>query len=135
MTLSNTQTQITVEGNDLTSTWDYDFPLGGQSSYAVLVYTDADGAESTIPSADFTITGVDNEAGGTFTYPLVGDPIEAGTTLTLSRVVPLVQNAAIVDQGNFYPTTVEGALDYAMMAIQQLQTQITALEAEIEALS
>ena len=120
MTISGTATDIVVDGDGLTSTFSYDFYMGGSSAYAVLVFTDTDGTQTTIAAADFTITGVTSQSGGTFTYPLVGSPIAVGATLTLSRVLPVVQSAAIGNQGNFYPSVVEGALDYQTMVSQQL---------------
>ena len=120
MTINNQTRSISVDGDGLTTVFNYDFYMGGSANYAVLVYTDSDGISETVDAADFSITGVTAQAGGTFTYPLTGSPIAAGTSLTLSRVVPLVQSAAIANQGNFYPSVVEGALDYQMMALQQL---------------
>lgn len=135
MTLANTTTSITVTGDTLTSVFSYDFPMGGSSNYAVLVFTDAAGVESTIASASFSITGVTVSTGGTFTYPLSGSPITAGESLTLYRTVPLTQNVAISNQGNFYPSVVEGGLDYEMMAIQQLERQINAAGGALDASS
>jgi hypothetical protein len=45
--------------------------------------------------------------------------------------VPLTQDAAIGNQGNFYPATVEGALDYETMALQQLQREIDSLASTV----
>jgi hypothetical protein len=120
MTISGTATSIVVNGDGLTSTFNYDFYMGGSSEYAVLVYVDEDGVSTTVDAADFTITGVTNQAGGTFTYPLVGSPIATGATLTLSRVLPIVQSAAIANQGNLYPSVIEQAFDYQTMVSQQL---------------
>ena len=49
--------------------------------------------------------------------------IASGTSLTLSRQVGLVQLTSIQNQSGFYPTAVEGALDYLMEAIQQINDQ------------
>lgn len=119
MTISGTTNSITVNGNGLTTVFNYDFYMGGSSSYAVLVFTDTDGSETTITSSDFSITGVTDQDGGTFTYPLVGSPIAVSTSLRLSRILPLTQDVAIGNQGNFYPSAVERGLDYLTMIAQQ----------------
>jgi len=134
MTLSNTETQVTVDGDDLTTVFNYTFPMGGSATYAVLIFTDSGGVTSTISSSLYTITGVDDPDGGTFTYPLVGSPISTGTTLTLQRTLPLVQDTAVGNQGSFYPSAVEGEFDYLTMITQQLQRQIDALEERVAAL-
>lgn len=119
MTISNTTNSITVNGNGLTTTFSYDFYMAGSASYAVLVFTDTDGSETTITSSDFSITGVTDQDGGTFTYPLAGSPIAVSTSLRLSRILPLTQDVAIGNQGNFYPSVVEQGLDYLTMIAQQ----------------
>lgn len=133
MTLSNTTSSITVAGDGLTSTFDFDFPLGGSANYAVLVLTTIGGGTASVASTEFSLTGVDDPDGGTFTYPLVGSPISSGEYLTLYRTVPLVNNATIANQGNFAPTIVDGALDYETMALQQLQRQIDTINATLTA--
>src|SRR5262249_15829467 len=124
VTLSITTSQTTVDGDGLTTIFNYDFPMGGDASYARLIFTDSGGATSSISSSLFSVANVTSSTGGTFTYPLAGSPITSGEQLTLQRVVPLVQNTDIANQGNFYAAAATGGLDYLMMAIQQQQQQI-----------
>src|SRR5262245_58006929 len=120
MTISNTVYSVTVTGNSLTTIFSYDFYMGGSANNAVLIFIDSNGNQSEVSSSDFTLTGVTNSAGGTFTYPLSGSAITAGESLMLTRIMPNQQNTAVGNQSNFYPLAVEGALDNLEMQIQQL---------------
>lgn len=119
MTISNVTSSIRVQGTGLQTTFSYDFYMVS-SANAVLVRQDASGLEEQISSADFSITGVTSSSGGTFTYPLAGSAITAGESLTLYRIIAETQDAAIGNQGNFYPSVVEGALDKLTMLVQQM---------------
>lgn len=119
----NTQTNVVVaQGNGATNPFSYNFliPLAAD---AEVIYTDATGASTTLNPAQYTITGIGNPAGGTVTYPIVGSPIANGTSLTIARILPLVQATTLSNQGNQYPAATEGALDYEMMALQQVSNQ------------
>lgn len=119
----NTQTNVVVaQGNGATNPFSYNFliPLAAD---AEVIYTDATGASTILNPAQYTITGIGNPNGGTVTYPIVGSPIASGTTLTIARILPLVQATTLSNQGNQYPTATEGALDYEMMALQQVSNQ------------
>lgn len=50
-------------------------------------------------------------------------PLPAGWTMTIARIVPLVQETAFFNQGGMAPELVEAALDYLMMAIQQVDAR------------
>lgn len=119
----NTQTNVVVaQGNGATNPFSYNFliPLAAD---AEVIYTDATGASTILNPAQYTITGIGNPAGGTVTYPIVGSPIANGTSLTIARILPLVQATTLSNQGNQYPAATEGALDYEMMALQQVSNQ------------
>lgn len=133
MTISNTASQTTVSGNGLTTVFTYAFEMPTTDS-AVLIYTTTTGTTSSISASLFSITGIGVTTGGTFTYPLSGSPIVTGSSLTLQRTVPLVQDAAIGNLGTFAPQVTENELDYQMMALQQMQRQIDSLAARVTAL-
>ena len=131
MTLANTTTSVTVAGDGSTTTFSYAFPMGGSAAYADLVYTTIGGGTTSVTASLFAITGVTSSTGGTFTYPLSGSAIPSGTFLTLSRVVPLVQDSTIANLGTFAPAVTEGALDYLTMIAQQQQSEIATLQSTI----
>jgi hypothetical protein len=120
MTLETTTNKTIFLGNNATTTFTYSFIIPTAAS-ARVIYTDADGVELEVAPAAYTITGINDPDGGTVEYPLSGSPIATGTTLTVERIVPLEQTTDLVNQGGYYPSVVEDALDYQMMAIQQIQ--------------
>lgn len=118
MTVLTTTDRTTGQGNGVTTTFDYDF-LMPDADYAVVTFTDTDGTETIIAAGDYNITGVGNPLGGSVEYPLVGSPIATGTSLTIQRVLPATQTTVLGNQSAFYPETVEEALDYVTMLVQQ----------------
>lgn len=128
MTISTTTNQQTFGGNGSTVVFTYAF-IAASAADLNLIYTAANGSQMTIPSTQYLVTinpPGPNEIwgiGGTLTYPLVGAPIAAGTTLTLTRILPLTQEVSISNQGNFYPQTVELANDLLEMQIQQVSAR------------
>lgn len=123
MTIATTTNKVVWLGNGSTTVFSYTFPIASASE-VVLIYTDANGNQTTIPSANYSITGIGQPTagggtqGGTATYPLTGSPIADSTSLTLMRIAPFTQVSA-------FPlnTTYETALDLLAEQIQQLGEQ------------
>jgi len=102
---------------------DYDFIIPSQSDaqlWLVGYVGHAEHAGSRAVVSAWSMTGAGNPNGGTFTYPLVGSPIDADHKLVLERTVPYTQPFAFRNQGSYYPTNVESALDWLEYQIQQL---------------
>lgn len=129
MTISTTSNEVVAQGNGLTTSFDFSFPVPLASELFVY-YTDSTGAITLIPSSQYTVTGIGTANGGAVTYPLSGSPIATGTSLTIQRVVPYVQLTDLVNQSGYYPNVVENALDYLTMQTQQLAEQ-TALSLQV----
>lgn len=119
MTVTSTTNRVVGQGNGLTTQFDYSFLIQSQA-YLVVTLTDSDGNETVLTTQDYTVTGIDDEDGGQVTYPLSGPAISTGESLTIERVLPLKQLTTMSNQGAFYPQSVEEALDYLMMALQQV---------------
>lgn len=131
MTVTTTSSKVVCLGNGSTTVFAFPFliPASGQEQ---VIFTDASGNQTTLVPSQYTVTGFNNPAGGTVTYPLLGPAIASGTTLTIARVLPIVQSTSISNQGAFYPQAVESALDYATMSIQQIaQGQAQSLKGPI----
>lgn len=132
MTVGTSINQTTIGGNGSTTVFSYNFILDSASELYV-IYTDTSGSQTLLQPSQFTlfmnpvVTGSLHNVGGTVTYPLAGPAIANGTTLTLSRIVPLVQSASISNQGDFYPTVVEDALDQNVLQIQQVSARTGAI--------
>lgn len=125
MTISTTASAVVLGGNGSTSVFTYSFICDAASTLQV-IYTDTAGVQTTLTSSQYNVAlnapaaGSLHSVGGTVTYPTSGPAIANGTTLTISRTVPLVQSTSVSNQGDFYPTVVETALDNLCLEIQQV---------------
>jgi len=131
MTVATEVTRVICEGNGVTTSFAYSFPIPGVSATdqtnAELILTDSTGVSTTLASNLWSITGVvstlpiDGTATGTFIYN-PGSPITTGNFLTLSRIVPYEQGTALTGQGAYSPAVVEAALDDLALQTEQLNT-------------
>jgi hypothetical protein len=132
MTLATTSNTTVVQGNGLTTSFDFTFPVPNASE--LFVYYTAVGLSPVLLSSSlYSTTGVGTENGGTVNYPLVGSPIPTGSSLTIQREVEYVQLTSLVNQSGYYPNVVENALDYLTMQTQQLaQTELLTIQVPLE---
>jgi hypothetical protein len=122
MTIATTSNKATWQGNGAATVFPFNFEVGSVSQITLTLT--AGGSVTTIPSSSYTASGLGSPGGGTITYPLSGSPIPTGSVLTLVRTVPLQQLTDLINQSNYFPDAVEGALDYEMMALQQISGQV-----------
>jgi len=131
MTISTETCSVTANGDDSNTTFAYNFLIPYQadgSTPAVDAFTTTDGVDTALVlNTDYSIVGVEESAGGTVTYPLSGDPLASGSTITIQRDEAYVQPYAFPNQG-FKPSDVEAALDWLVMQTQQLNRRVSALE-------
>lgn len=127
MTISTTQSKVTLLGNGATTVFSFPFVADSASDISV-VYVNTSGATVTLPPSTYTLfinpkaLGAVWGVGGTVTYPLSGSPIPNGSSITIERTLPLQQLVSISNQGDFYPQVTEQALDELEMQIQQVST-------------
>ena len=123
MTVSTTANKTIVSGNGSQTTFNYYFqiPTGG---FAALTYTDPSGSQTILSPSAYSISGVGNASGGTFTYPLAGSPIPAGSSLTFVRQLPYTQATSLTTQTSYSPSAVESGLDWIVYQVQQLAEQV-----------
>lgn len=125
MTVTSQSNKINYAGNGVTTVFSFSF-IGVAINDIVVTVTTAAGVSTVIPSNQYTVdltpavSGQPYGLGGTVTYPLSGAALAAGNTLTIARIVPLTQDTSFGNQGAFYPTAVEQALDYLMISLQQV---------------
>lgn len=124
MALTTTTNRVVFSGNGTTTVWPYTFPIP-DATYLSVIYTDADGLDTTLNTALYSVTGIGTTTGGNVTYPLVGSPIAASTALTLVRTVPYTQTTVFSNQGGYYPEVLEARLDLMTMESQQLADLFT----------
>ncbi len=128
MTISTTGNSQVFLGNGATTVFTFTF-IGGDTDWLTVVYTDTAGAQTDV-TASCTIALTAASAGslwgvgGTVTYNPSGTPIASGTTLTITRTIPLTQLTAFANQNSVYNTVTEEAFDTELMQLQQLQTTL-----------
>jgi hypothetical protein len=120
MTVTNTVNKLTYSANGVTTAWPFAFRIPTADDVQVIV-ADADGVESVVSSSAYSISGLNDPAGGTVTYPLSGDPLASGNTLTVRRVVAITQSTDLVTGAAFYADVHEDVFDRAAMIDQQQQ--------------
>lgn len=123
MTVSSTSSRVVYAGNGSTTVFPFAFKVALASELAV-VFTDASGVDLELSPSQYGATGFGQDAGGSVTYPLSGDPIANGTRLTIYRDVPLTQPTQISNQGAMWPQVIEAALDRQAWQGQKLQDQL-----------
>lgn len=121
MTISSTDRKAgPYAGNDATTSFPFSFKVFAASDM-VVVRTDADGIESVLSSgADYSVSlSSDQETspGGTITLPA---PLASGYLLTLTSAVPTLQPVDLTNQGGFYPSVINAALDRLTILVQQV---------------
>jgi hypothetical protein len=125
MTVSVQTAQTIALGDGVNTTFTFSF-IGAIAADIQVAYTDTAGAITVLDPSQYTITlnaAGSNQLwgiGGSVVYPLSGSPIALGTTLTMTRMLPYVQEVTVINQGAFYPQAVEEALDLLELQIQQL---------------
>jgi len=118
MTVTSLVRKMEYAGSDITGPYPYTFQVFLLAHMTVTVI-DADGTEhAQVPGVDFNASGIGELTGGAVTMVL---PVATGKTLVIERTVPLYQEATnLLNQGPYYPDTIEAALDYGVMIDQQL---------------
>lgn len=117
--ISTTVHSIEYTGNGSTDTFPYGWRVLDQAHLLVRKITNADATVATLVlGTDYAVTGVKRAAGGSVV--LAAGVLASGYTLRIERLLPLLQETDLRNQGSFYPETLEDALDYLVMLAQQL---------------
>jgi hypothetical protein len=125
VTVGTTISAINLTANGATTAFAYPF-LIPQASDVLVRYTPVGGSLTILSPTQYQITGVGNPNGGTIIYPLSGAPLAAGSSVIIARILPLIQATSVSAQGPTF-AAIESALDYEMLCLQQLQTEINEL--------
>ena len=121
MTVPTVRPPQTYDGNDSTTVFDYDFELEKEVDLTVKLLVVATDVETTlILNTDYSISGVGEAAGGSITYPITGDPLATGESITLQSDPDPTQDTNLRNQGGFYPENVEDMIDRAFRCTQNL---------------
>lgn len=129
MTVSSTTLKVTANGNGVATVFSFSPCVIYQSSDLVVTKTDAFGAETTLTegtgSTNYSVSVTSYPGTGSITYPAVGGtPLATGEKITMKPVLPQTQASHLQNQGGYFPSTVETALDKLTYMIQELQEEV-----------
>lgn len=112
-------------GNNVATAFPFTFKVFSASEVKVVRTVDATSAETTLTlTTDYTVSlnpDQDASPGGTVTLL---SALATGYTLVITSNVVNTQSTALTNNGGFYPTVIEDALDRATIQIQQLSEQV-----------
>lgn len=116
MTIASSTNKHIYQGNGATKEWPFTFKIFNESDIQVYI-TDASGTETKLTTG----YRVDTQNGYVeYPYPS-GDPLPSGWKITLLRIVHLVQETDLVNQGPFFAEVIEESLDRLTVIDQQQQ--------------
>ena len=126
MTISSeTRNAGPYTGNGLTTSFTFAFKVFTAADVLV-VRTDLSALETVLTlSTDYTVTlnsNQDSNPGGTVVLP---SALTTGFLLTLSSQVGALQATDLTNQGGFYPSVLNTALDKLTILVQQLKEQVS----------
>lgn len=122
MSLSSVVKRNDYAGNGATTVFAYTFRVFAATDL-VVIKRNAAGLETVLAYAtDFTVTGVNNAAGGNVT--LLGIAPASGETLTIMRNMSPTQPTSFVTAGSFFASSHEDTFDRVVMLLQQQQDQL-----------
>jgi len=131
MSLSSATNRNDYAGNGSADTYNYTFRIFDQDDLRVIV-ADSDGVETVLDiGTDYTVTGVGAANGGSVVLVDNGQAwidaegdLDTGYSLTVRRVLPVIQETDIRNQGAFYPEIHEDQFDKLIMIDQQQQDDL-----------
>lgn len=122
MSISSTTSFNQYTGNNSTATYSYTFKIFEESDLLV-TKMNTSGVETVLAlTTDYTVSGEGESSGGSIT--LVAGNLATGYILTIRRVMDVVQETDIRNQGSYYPAVIEDQLDKMVMIDQQQQNEL-----------
>ncbi|HHJ3746595.1 TPA: tail fiber domain-containing protein [Escherichia coli] len=116
MTVSTEVDHNEYTGNGVTTSFPYTFRIFKKSDLVVQVSDLNGNVTELVLDTGYTVTGAGTYSGGSVVLP---SPLAAGWRITIDRVLDVVQETDLRNQGNFFPEVHEDAFDYLTMLIQQ----------------
>lgn len=121
MAISNTQSSVTYVGNGAVAVYGAPFPVLRPEHLSVHGVTDANVPFAYQLGVHYSVT-INNDAGGGPVSATVNlfTVLSYNWTMTIDRIVPIVQESIFDNQAGMSPKIVEKQLDYLVMICQQL---------------
>lgn len=129
MTVGSLTNRSDYTGNDSTGTYAYGFRIFDETDLVVTIRDSNDNETILVLTTDYTVTGVGDLEGGNIILIagpawMDGSNLATDFHLTIQRIVPLLQETDLRNQGSYLPEDVEDQLDRGIMIDQQAQDQI-----------
>lgn len=116
MTVSTQVDHVEYVGNGTTTSFDYPFRIFHKTDLEVITSSPDDIITMLKLDTDYTVSGVGSYFGGKVTLT---EPLTELWGISITRVLPVVQETDLRNQGRFFPEVHEDALDYLTMLIQR----------------
>lgn len=122
MGLTNSASSVTYQGNGALKSFDFTFVVWDSSDVALYI-TDSNGVDTTV-SSNFSVALNENGT-GTVTYPVSGDALASGNSLTIRREMDYLQDFfSPVNNAAFLAETLEASMDRIVALVQQTKTEV-----------
>jgi len=124
MTVNAASNTITYAANGSTTVWAIPFPPV-DADFIHVTITDSLGAILIVPAANYTVTinpPLDTNPtpqSGSVLYPKAGSPLAVGNSITITRILPAIQDTSIANQSIIYPPIIEQEFDYLTLLHQE----------------
>lgn len=118
MSFDTTSNRVTYTGAGNLDTYGVPFPFFDEEDLTLELVNTDDVVVPLVLDTDYTVD-VENEE-----ITLLSGNLSSGYLLTIRRVLPIVQETELRNQGPYFPETIEAALDRSAMISQQIQEQI-----------
>ncbi|NDV28201.1 hypothetical protein [Desulfovibrio sp. JC010] len=124
MTVVSSGSTITFAGDGVQTLFDFNFRIFKAEDLCAVVRS-SEGAETKlIQGTDFKIVSGVGADSGKIQYPVSGDPLPSGDSITLYREIPYTQELELVENDAFSVQLLNEAFDRGVMRDQQLQEQV-----------
>lgn len=126
MTVPSETSSVEYDGDDVATEFPVTYAFMATSELRVIRTQHPSEAQAVwTEGVEYTATVLADHSGGTVT---TADPLPAGDTLTIERVVPFTQGTAFRTQGSYSPSVHEDSFDESVFRDQQLDRRVKALE-------
>lgn len=123
MTISLDSNKVAYTGNGVTTVFPFSFRVDDVADLQVYLFTTLTQTLVLLTQGvDYTVAGVPGV--GSVTYNPLGVPLPSTKQLIVVRVVPVLQDLDINNQGGFFPEVLEQQLDNMVMVDQQLEERL-----------
>ncbi|WP_421901438.1 choice-of-anchor R domain-containing protein [Maridesulfovibrio sp.] len=125
MTVVSSRNTITFAGDGVQSFFDFNFRIFRAEDLCAVLRNGEGREERLMLGSDFKIvSGVGSYSGGRAQYPISGEPLPVGQSITFYREIAYTQELELVDNDPFSAQLLNEAFDRGVMRDQQLQEQV-----------